>query len=77
MWMFCSSRASRAAATSTYMTVFFSHDSESTVAAAMLRFIDFSHVMCVTDVKPSQGWQVKFRERNEIKKLDQNVKVIV
>lgn len=50
---------------------------ESTVAAAMLRFIDFSHVMCVTDVKSSQGWQVKFRERNEIKKLDQNVKVIV
>lgn len=50
---------------------------ESTVAAAMVYFIDFFHVICVTDEKPGWGWQIKFGEKNEMKKFDQNMKVIV
>lgn len=45
----------------------------------MVYFIDFffPHIICVTDEKLGRGWQIKFGEKNEIKKLDQKVKIIV
>lgn len=85
MWMFCSRQASPSCLSETrwplrYTTTSFHQRQawfESTVAAAMVYFIDFFRVICVTDEKPGRGWQIKFGEKNEMKKLDQNVKVIV